>query len=437
MNKTPFERYLEKHQDEFKSIYGSMDNIIVKDRYGDLLNEMEGYKQEQDNYDKYKLLAKKYDLNELEDSEVSGLFTTSILDKTKPELQNDPAYLKYLELNKGIVNDGELDSFLKVNSPDYNNYLSSQELPYDPKVYDEAVFKKAGFTLDEMELFGKYRDKDIEGQNKKLLDFLLGNEMNLNSSGSLGNKLSQQFLKQGSNLALTKEEKQKLKPVISNNKIYYFDEKGNMVKMDDFGDSNKNVMKDHWNNPKNWWVEKGEDGTYYYATNFADESGWTVKKVRGLTDQEIKDYEASLLEDTKKTGSRRTGSRRYSSGPRKKTGSDKESGLHGDFEGNLDDADEEGDVSSGLWADVRNAENKIRGKHDNWAANKDDWNEQKEAVANDLVYYQKLWESNTLTADQMMEELESYIQDLEANGFAPEVIKEVRDTIGSYMKGNR
>lgn len=432
--KTPFERFLEKHQDDLTSIYGSMNNLVVKDRFGDLINELETYRVEQENYGKYKKLAERYNLNQLDENEKNSLFTTSILDRSNPELANDPAYQRYTEMNKGIINDNDLNEFMKLNSPDYNNYLSTTEIPYDPKAYDEAVFKKSGFTKEDAELFGKYKNKDIEASNKELLNFLLSNEPNLNSIGSLGNKLGTQFLKMGSNYALTPGKEKTLKPVISNNKIYYFDQSGNLVKTDDFTDKNKNVMKDHWNKPENWWVEKDENGNYYYATNFNDGSAWTVKKVRELTQQEKSDYEASLLEEENKGSKKYRSGRKYSSGPKSKT--DKTSGL--DDGTSLDNPDnEEGDVSSDLWADTQNAVNKNQSKYDEWNKNKDDWAEQKRIIAEDLAYYKQLWEGNTLTADQMMEEINDYIKDLEENDFAPEIIKEAKDTISSYMGGKR
>lgn len=432
--KTPFEKFLEEHQDDLNSIYGSLNNLIVKDRFSDMIGTLEKYRIDQEQYGKYKKLKDRFDLSQLGDDEVSSLFTTKVLDKNNPDLQGDPVYREYMGANKMVVNDNELDQYLKQNSPNYENYLTEQQIPYDPKLYEEAVFKKAGFTNEEKDLFGKYRTKDIDAHNKNLLNYLLSNEANLNSMGSLGNSLSTKFMQMGSNYALTPPVQQTLKPVISNNRIYYFDKAGNLVKTEDFSDKNKNEMKEHWNNPKNWWVEKDESGNYYYATNFNDNGAWTVKRVRDLTSQEKADYEASLLEgENKSSGRRYRSGRRYSSGPKKKT-DENTSGLD---DSQLDGNPEDGDVNPELWADTQNAVNKNKSKYDNWQKNKEDWDQQRQKIAEDLIYYRKLWESNTLTPEQMMQELDDYVKDLQENDFAPEIIQEAKDAVTSYMKGNR
>jgi hypothetical protein len=197
--------FISKNINYFKSAIGDLKDIHVKDDYASYEKFLKDYADKYSQYQIYKNLRSRIGSLSLTPDEVNYLQTQNLVDVSNPELKNSEAYQKYIEANPvkrnmitgkpEQIDANSFNDFLRANystdgeiNPDYQKFITKQNIALTPDAYHDALMKKAQLTPEEQKAYEKWRGYDPVLHNKQLNDFILTAYPHLVSSGTSGSK---------------------------------------------------------------------------------------------------------------------------------------------------------------------------------------------------------------------------------------------------------
>jgi len=162
-----------------EDIYGSLDNIVVKDNYKDLLKQLGTYDQQYKNFMAYNDVKGKLGNMELGDEDVKKLYKKQsdlIPDwETNEEITKSEPYMKWQQgsdSGPGKTQDTFLNYVMK-NHPEYALDLHDKGMIQDkvtePTPEEVQQYKLGKLTPEERQLHDKYEKNPIKpGEHNKI-----------------------------------------------------------------------------------------------------------------------------------------------------------------------------------------------------------------------------------------------------------------------------
>lgn len=323
------------YQPMIQDIFGNLSDIRAKRGYKDALQEMAGFQNERDEYFRYKDIAARLANTPLSDEDLyntqTGFDSNKLSLTAKSELESTNAWQDYIKYNDSVSKQNEINKeqglteqkpigfqdFVLKNDAHKQEFTGLGFLKNfkTPKTSEEIYankMKKSGLTPEDFSFYQEYSRKNFSPDrfNQEVVNQIYARQPNMISTGKLGSGLFDLYGRQMSQLMI---QRPKVNTKIHNGYVINFDDYGNIVSKQKIDDDKNNSEDPIANsNPKDWQVEQAGDDYFYVADVFDKNKGWTVQRMRRLTNQEINDYKQGLADEeshrNKKTGKRSKGS---------------------------------------------------------------------------------------------------------------------------------
>jgi hypothetical protein len=345
-------KILKDNEGMINNIFGSLDNIHVRNSYADAMNDLQKKDAYYNGYKSYLDTDKKMNGYQLTDYDKSIL--TQPNEKFADLSQMTAAAPEYQSYLNDPTKPQDYIKYLKDKHPDtYNNYVTSGVIVQQPKnITEQDVLKmkynRLGITPEQQKTYEQFRATpfDYDNYNRQLQNYGLEMYPNLISTGSLGNTIANTYM-QGLQGHMVK------KPDTTHYKVDE-DKNGNIYMYNDIDPTGtfkiikpgtEKQQKQDWKpySDLSYQIFKNDDGTYNRRSYLVNSDGEIKEMITPSNEDEFKSYMTNLNPPVQKTsyhGTSRKG--------REKTADEwKAEAYYG--EGGLDN------YLNDLWSDIQNS----------------------------------------------------------------------------------
>lgn len=356
---TKFAKILGENKDLINGLFGSIDNVKVKENYNEVLSSLTDEEKRHNDSRRYSKLTQTLNTAKLGDED---LYTTSKkIDYSKPDF-SDPGtivgdrYSKYMESLRGNIQQGQkpsgqgmsskqvpfmdamnnttpatFEDFIKndpVAQAELQKYMQEIKTENDPEAIKTSRYKKAGLSDEDIAFYDEYQPTDAQGHNEGLADILNKNAQALQSTGSYGSDFAKLLADKLQGLQIPEtvipQPKYNTKYDEKTGKLIYYSD-------DPSGETfTKQVTAPEVKTPefKGAKIMQDAEGKYIWYNKVwdAEKGDFVDKKVGDANEQEIADFE---LDQLKKSVSEEKLLNPKSPGRRRKSGKSGKSGKGG------------------------------------------------------------------------------------------------------------
>lgn len=298
--------FWDKYDKDINELAGNISNITRFDNYQEAYDDLQKYKDEEDQFNRVGELRRK--LKSVDRSQIpqyrdedtpqlnSDYFEMLPPDKLPPELDDYEKYAKFIEEQKDpnkqvksfddyLSTLGIKDAFMQTYPGAYK--VGKKQVPLTEEEQEEAMFKQAGLSPEDAAFFKEYENKSVKPHNKALDQFMLQYGPQLRSMGSMGNTYEDELKKQVEGLKL--DETAPVKYDVS------VDEKsGNIVYTNPLDPNDRQIVKyanvEKPPTTKEWDIFEDENGKPYYGERVFKNGKWSVEYRDELNKKEVDDY---------------------------------------------------------------------------------------------------------------------------------------------------
>ena len=328
-----------------ESLYGNIDNLIVENNSEKALRFIENADKKDKEYSKWKNINNSISSVNITDDDLYNVEKSVNYDD--PLIKNTDAWKKYDEYKNSILDEfnkskttgdnttaGETTPVSEPSIMSFQDYLNTDPAMLNDitskfqvekktaKEIDELkkdIYKKANLSEEDINFYSQYKPPFVEEYNKSLYDIVYQNYPKLQSRGSLGNTLAENFSGRLLNKLLKDSEPVKKKVDFHDGYKWIFDEYGNELSREKIeknedkkfnlsGDAQIIAIPDENGNLRYGFFEPDPNANDY------GNQGWKFTGIVPTQDQ-IDEFTETGKYEKKKTGGTGRGGRR-GSGPK-------------------------------------------------------------------------------------------------------------------------
>lgn len=294
-------KILKDNESAINNIFGSLDNIHVRNSYADAMNELQKKDAYYNGYKSYLDTANKMNNYQLTDYDKEQLTKpnenfASVIPTTTPEYQ---AYQQAGNKYSNYID------YLKQNNQDvYNEYLKTGTITQTNPVLTEndvrkLKYQRLGITPDQQKSYEQFQKTpfDYEEYNRQLSDYGLSVYPNLLSTGSLGNTLANAYM-QGLQQHMVKKPDPLHYKVDEdkNGNIYMYNDLDPTGTFKVIKSGTEKQQKQDWKpyGDLSYQIYKDDDGTYHRRSYLVNSDGELKEMITPSNEDEYKSYMTNL-----------------------------------------------------------------------------------------------------------------------------------------------
>lgn len=314
---------LRDNADLLNSLFGNVNDLIVKSRYSDIMNELSTYEKQRNDYNRYLSMSDKVAGVSLDDSEYYNTVTNKGINYDDPNFQKSGAFTKYneqlkqdyLKNNPDDPNGEKMnltftnEDFIKYleQNPDLQNEINTKYMKdvqsKTLKTKEELsnhIYNKAGFTPEDVQFYNGYKQPNPTEFNNNLTKVLYDNYAGLISSGSYQDLYAKMLQNKVGLLGIMPKPESDYQ-IISDEKngtlIYANKKNPNDRKIVQYRDPKLNQKKPELDYSL---VTQEADGKFYYYNDvwndnaFGGKGGYEKQLLRELSPDEVTEYNRKM-----------------------------------------------------------------------------------------------------------------------------------------------